>query len=535
MSLVVTSIAQSGTGLPTIPDTRIAKGPTMHDESTADQPTSAGARLRALIAARLFPARPGLLLCLGVALALLGYALPLLFPAVTLISLFKLGSALQDAGVPALVGAWPDVFLVALSATLSVSLWRLRVGVPGGEPVLQQQTPDLFALVDEMRAIFKAPAITDVHLSEYAQLRVYRVPRSGYPFLFRHVLVAGMPTLQCLTLEQFKCLLASCLGELSAVRTDVAGWIRQLADTWAQYHTAVAGGWSPAALLYRGFTAWYVPVLTSLAQRLDAGHRLRRDYYALEVAADDLVVDMIAGEVVMARFLGEHYWPTVYRTAEHSATPSFKVFRNLETVFQRRVDNDIVQLWIREAFVGKWRSDDQDPGLKARLREIGHSDIAYRRPSGPSAAHRLLGAGHQWIVDRCDARWAEEHREEWQRRHEKFQRQYERLEMLREVMAKHGLRGEEAMAYAALVKRYGTAEDARGAYESILATNPDDAQIAFGVGKFFLASKDARGVEVLERAMALDKRYVDPACRLISAFVATQRAGEPVRKPVARV
>lgn len=534
MSLVVTLIAQSWRGLPTLSDIRIAKGPTMHDESTVEQPMPAGARLQALIAARLLPVRPALLLGLGVALALLGYTLPLLFPAATLVLLFKLGSALQEAGLSALAGAWPDIVFLVLSATLSVSLWRLRVGVPEGEPVLQQQTPELFALVDEMRATFKAPAITDVHLSEYAQLRVYRVPRNGYPFLFRQVLVAGMPTLQCLTLEQFKCLLASCLGELSAVRADVAGWIRQLAGTWAQYRTAVAGGRSPAALLYRGFTAWYVPLLTLLAQRLDVGHRLRRDYYALEIAADDLVVDMIAGEVVMARFLSEHYWPTVYRTAEHSATPSFKVFRNLEAVFQRRVDNDVVQLWIREAFVGKWRSDDQDPGLKARLREIGHGDIAYRRPTGPSAAHRLLGAGHQWIVDRCDARWAEEHREEWKRRHEKFQRQYERLETLRKVMAKHGLRGEEAMSYAALVKRYGTAEDAREAYESILAINPDDARIAFGVGKFFLASKEPRGVEVLERAMALDKRYVDPACRLISAFVATQRAGEACGKPVAR-
>ena len=506
----------------------------MHDETTADQQMSAGSRLQALIAAQLFLTRPALLLCLGVALALLGYALSLLFPVATLILLFEVGSALYEAGVPALAGAWLEISLLALSATLTVSLWRLRVGVPGGEPVLQQQTPELFALVDEMRAIFKAPAITDVHLSEYAQLRVYRVPRSGYPFLFRHVLVAGMPTLQCLNLEQFKCLLASCLGELSAVRTDVAGWIRQLADTWAQYRTAVAGGWSPGALLYHGFTAWYVPLLTLLAQRLDAGHRLRRDYYALEIASDDLVVEMIAGEGIMARFLGEHYWPTVYRTAEHSATPSFKVFRNLEAVFQRRVANDVVQLWIRDAFVGKWRSDDQDPGLKARLREIGHSDITYRRPTGPSAAHRLLGASHQWIVDRCDARWAEEHREDWQQRHEKFQRQYERLEMLREVMTKHGLHGEEAMAYAALVKRYGAAEDAREAYESILAINSDDPKITFGVGKFFLACKDARGVEVLERAMALDKRYVDPACRLISAFVAAQRAGEAVRKPVAQ-
>lgn len=505
----------------------------MHDELTADCPASTWARLRARIATGLSIDRPGPLFGVAMALALPGYIVPLLFPVASLVLLFQVSAAVQGAGMAGLAAAWLEVSLLTLSAVLSVSLWRLRVGMPCGEPLTEQQTPALFALVDEMRTIFKAPVVSDIHVSEDARLCIYRVPRTGYPFFFRHVLVAGMPTLQCLNLDQFKCLLASCLGELSAVRTDVAGWIGQLARTWTQYQITAAGKWSPAALVYRGFTAWYVPLLTGLAQRLDAGHRLRRDHYALEIASDDLVVEMIAGEVVMSRFLQEQYWPTVYRTAEHSATPNFKVFRNLEAVFQRRAGNDAIQLWLREAFVGKWHSDKQDPGLKARLREIGHSDLAYRRPVGPSAAQLLLGASYQWVIDRCDVRWAEEHREEWQQRHEKSQRQYERLETLREALRTHGLRGEEAMAYAALVKRYGTTEDARGAYEQVLAMNPKDPRINFGVGKFLLSCGDAQGVKVLEHAMSLDKRYVDPACRLISAFAATQRGQNAPRSRVA--
>lgn len=62
------------------------------------------------------------------------------------------------------------------------------------------------------------------------------------------------------------------------------------------------------------------------------------------------------------------------------------------------------------------------------------------------------------------------------------------------------------------------------AYETILELNPEDARIHFGVGKFMLSQKDARGVKILERAMALDKRYVDPACRLISGFSGSHKA-----------
>jgi len=474
--------------------------------------------------------RPALFLggCIGV--ALLGYALPLLFPLASLVLVMKIGSALQETGLSALSGQLVNLGLLTVSTTISVSLWRLRVGEPAGESVTEAQVPVLFALVDELRLAFQAPTINDIYLAEDSRMRVERIPRSGYPFFFWHVLVAGLPTLQCLNLDQFKCLLASCLGELSAVRTDAAGWIGQLARTWQQYQVAVEHKWQPAAVLYRVFLSWYAPLLSALAEQLDSGHRLRRDHYALEVANDDLVVEMLAGEVIMTRFLQDHYWPTVYRTAEHSATPNFKVFRSLEAVFRRRVTNELTQNWVREAFVGKWYSDERDPGLKARLREIGHADIHYQPPQSQSAAITLLGASYQWVIDRCDARWADEHREEWRQLHEKSQRQYERLEMLRGVLRRHGLKGEDAMAYAALVKRFGTQDEAHEAYRTILDLNPNDARINFGVGKYFLGCKDARGVKVLEHAMTLDKRYVNPACRLISGFVVNNRLQETVRK-----
>lgn len=502
----------------------------MQDELPLDPSASRWARLTAL-PGRILRERPQLVQGLGIGAALLGYVLPLLFPVLSVMLLIKIVSALQSDGVTALAGQAPNLGVLALCIALTVSLWRLRAQDPAGEPLTEQQAPELFDLVDELRDAFKVPPILDIHLADTPQLAVHRIPRTGYPFLFRHVLVAGLPVLQCLSLDQFKCLLASHLGELSAVRTDVAGWIAQMVRSWEAYRPAVAGRWTPAALLYRGLLAGYAPLLRALTARLDRDHRLRRDHYAQEIASDDLVVEMLAGEVIMQRFLQEHYWPTVYRTAEHSATPNFKVFRNLEAVFRRRTDHDTVALWLREAFVGKWRSDERDPGLKARLHEIGHSDIAYRQPEGGSAAQALLGASYQWVLDRCDARWAEEHREEWRQRHDKSQRQYARLDALREAMRKHGLKGEEAMTYAGLVKRYGTAEEAREAYEAILRLNPGDARIHFGAGKFLLAAGEARGVELLEQAMALDKRFVDPACRLISGFMTSQRMRDSVRKP----
>lgn len=504
----------------------------MTDDNSAVALPGHRARLVAALEGQL-ESRPALVEAAGIGLALLGYAVPLLFPLATLGLFVHLVGVLMDGGPGALAEAWVQAGLLAICATLSVSLWRLRVGEPGGEPLTEQQAPALFELVETLRDAFQTAPIRDIHLTDKADLVMQRVPRNGYPFLVRQVLQIGMPALQCLSPEQFKCLLAACLGELSAVRADIPGWIGQLARTWRQLQVATAGRWEPAALLYRGFLAAYVPALTALARRLDSNHRLRRDHYALEVASDDLVVDMLAGDIIMRRFLDEHYWPTVYRTAEHSATPSFKVFRNLEAVFRKRASDEQIQVWLREAYVGKWRSDDRDPGLRMRLNEIGHGELRYHPHAGSSAAQTLLGASHQWVLDRCDVRWAEEHGEEWRARHEKSQRQYERLDILRKLLRRHGLHGAEAMEYAALVKRYGEPEEALEAYRAILELNPNDAKIVFGVGKYLLACRDPQGVQVLEHAMTLDKRYVDPACRLISGFTSGRQVPAAKHRPAA--
>ncbi len=145
-----------------------------------------------------------------------------------------------------------------------MSLWRLRVAEPGGEPLMQAQVPALFDAVEDLRATFQAPPITDIHLTDSSQVTVQRIPRTGYPVVFRHVLMAGMPALQCLTAEQFKCLLASALGGLSVVRSDIAGWVGQLANTWRQYQQAVADRRTPAALLYRVFLSAYLPLLSAV-------------------------------------------------------------------------------------------------------------------------------------------------------------------------------------------------------------------------------------------------------------------------------
>lgn len=88
------------------------------------------------------------------------------------------------------------------------------------------------------------------------------------------------------------------------------------------------------------------------------------------------------------------------------------------------------------------------------------------------------------------------------------------------------------MTYAVLSRKFCDRDDAVHAYRRILEINPDDARIQFGAGKYLVSVGDSSGVKALEKAMELDKQYVDPACRLISEFESHNRREASVSKAV---
>ena len=103
----------------------------MTDEFSSAAAPAHPTRLTAALE-RLLAARPGLVPGLGIGLALLGYAVPLLFPLATLGLSAHLIGVLAEGGFGALAEAWLRIGFLAISATLTVSLWKLRVAEPGG-------------------------------------------------------------------------------------------------------------------------------------------------------------------------------------------------------------------------------------------------------------------------------------------------------------------------------------------------------------------------------------------------------------------
>ena len=477
---------------------------------------------------RLADRAPRAHLALTTLLALGGYVWLLALPfAAAYFSIRTLVLA-QEGG-----GAWLYAH-AGLALAFGIGTWaivRLRFKDPEGVLLTREEAPRLFRQIELIRRKLHAAPIHKVHVTERFGVELVRLPRNGLPVTYENHLLIGYPALACLSQGQLKALIAGRIGEISVHNMGVTAWLCQLRQTWVAYRVAWAGRRSPLALVMRFFFERYAPFYSRISAPLVNGREFRSDQYALQAVPDETLAGCLTMEVVVERFLDDYYWPKVYRSAEKAPQPRFRAYTNLGLVFARKFKGRNPQLWVREAFT---REPDPagGPGLRERLEAIGFGEPVAPAVPRRTAAEALLGETECTLSGRLDARWMAREQENWVMRYQRGQSARGKLQRLRKLAEEGRLRGKQAMEYAALTKKYGTEEEARAAYERILELNPDDARINFGVGKYLVSLKDPRGVQLLERAMELDKHCVSAACRLISSFVVNTHSQETLRQYV---
>ncbi|WP_125181353.1 M48 family metalloprotease [Thiohalobacter thiocyanaticus] len=457
-------------------------------------------------------------------LALAGYAWLVAFPLLALVGGLRLGTA---GLAPTSAWGYLDHGLLALGLAGTLILARARFGLPDGEPLGADTAPKLYALVESVRQELQGAAVDEIRITGEFDVQLLRTPVSGFPFVMTHTLMIGMPVLQCLSEAQLKAWVASQLGELSRQRMQLGSWIAQLRQLWVRYRNHFCAGSGPARLLIGLFFDRYTRLFHRFTAPLMQSQQYVRDRHALRTLGYEDTAEWMVMQAVMGRFLEQDYWPSVHHIADKAPEPTINPYRNLGMLLPRRLETNEARRWLREAW--SHSGSAAAPGLKQRLQAIAAGEAQYPGLPEPCAADSLMEHTLTPLLDRVDSAWQQRERHTWQLRHQKSCAERERLEALRAEARAGTLQGRKAMEYAALMKRYGTTEEAHAAYEQILATNPDDAQIVFGTGRYLTGLGDEHGIRLLEQAMEMDKRYVVPACRLISEF--RNRRGNITRFP----
>ncbi|MDH3713185.1 MAG: hypothetical protein OET44_04965 [Gammaproteobacteria bacterium] len=462
---------------------------------------------------------PGVYLSLTVLLALLGHAYLFAFPALAIVFLSR-------AMFHATQWEWFTVAQHVLSSILcmilSFTATRIRPSAPDLQQLRDTQAPKLFQLIEHVRTSYRAPHIAQVLVDDGLDVKLVRVPRSGYPIFFTYSLILGLPALQLLSPLHFKGLLIRRLAQAAGYNHPLLRWLAMWRDVGPALLAACQDWRRAENIVIKLFFLWYAPLYDWWSTPAARLYELHSDKHMMDSINDRDVAELLAAQLIARRYLKERYFPGLLTMARKRPNPPPIAYSGLDRLFNRYWSSVDAKQWLKQAFVSTVRPGDTQPALAKRLVEIGHYNPRLPSPLRQAASRVLLKGSLKHVLAKQDGLWMRRILPQWRELHQAAKREEQRLRALYERSRKQKLDLSDARELASLVERcYGKAK-AVPLYRRLLVNNPGDANISFAAGRFLLSVKDPQGVKALQRAMRLDPRFADPASSLIETFKAAQ-------------
>lgn len=339
-------------------------------------------------------------------IAAIGFFVLLIFPYL----LLTLPSDLYNTVVHAdKLKDWIDsviiLVLLALSGAFCWALFKLKFSVPTGIDVTEEKFPNLIKLISELKDEFGKPRIDHIILRDKFEIRVIKTPRSGMPFMLKHTLIIGLPTLLSMSPLYFRALLARRIGQLSNKHTPVTTRLYFLTDIWSQFKVSCLHSKNKISKALGYFFRFYSPLYKTCLIPLVQKEELEADSYGMDLVNDRDMVECIVYEEVVTTFLKNKFWPKIFHMAKRSKTPEFMPYSQMTKVVKAGINNDEVSQTIQHALSKENGSSKEMPTLAKRLNHLGHVKPLPPKRLSDTAADFYLGSNQEKIIQLFDKRW----------------------------------------------------------------------------------------------------------------------------------
>lgn len=461
------------------------------------------------------------------AMALLGYGyiagvLTLLLVAIALVALL----AVQRSG--AMVALKLGIVLVPLIWAV-VRAMAVRLEPPSGKEIFEDEAPELFACIEEVRAKACAPRAHKVLITDDFNAAVVQHPRLGIFGWPRNYLILGLPLMQALDLQEFRAVLGHEFGHLSGAHGKFGAWIYRLRAGWRRLTQALEQDNHWGKVLFVPFFKWYAPAFSALSFV-----QARRQEYEADRVAAAVSGERVAGEALVrvhlqSRFLNRKYWRSILQEADTKAEPDARPYAMLRTAFAEVRPEREARSTLETALKRRTGCDDTHPSLSDRLRALGATaDVP--GPIKVAAAEALLGPLAEQLASEFDAQWRQSVTAWWQGRHQYAIASRTRLAAL--SSSTEELSVDDAFSRAELTEELGDDASAREQLEALAVRAPEHAATQFALGRLRLASDDESGIEFLKSAMRIDPGAEQPACMLIVDYLQRHGRNEEARSHI---
>jgi Zn-dependent protease with chaperone function len=454
-------------------------------------------------------------------LALLGFALLALILGFAGLGLLLLGGAVAAL---VLTGGKAALLLLKLGKLLllvAVPLWVLlksslsalfaRLPAPQGFELTRAQAPALFDALDGMRRRMKGPRFHHVLVTDDLNAGVVQRPLFGLFGFPRNYLLLGLPLLESLPPQEALAVVAHEYGHLAGSHSRFAAFIYRLRISWGVIQQLAEQWQGVVGRALQRMVGWYAPYFNAYTFVL-----ARTNEYQADAASAELVGAQVAAgalkrtNVTMAAY--QRFMEDVFgRAREQAAPPQDLAERWAEQAGTATHDPAAAQ-WLQRALDREAEAADTHPVLRRRLAALGDADAAGlpdALPREASAAQAWLGALAATLRQAQQAAWHEGVAEHWQARFGEWEAKRQRLAELQQLPEPDV---DEQLQRLNLQLQLDPQADHLPALIDFNARHPDQPLGVYLEAGLRLDRGDAEGLQLLERAMALDPHAIKPGC-----------------------
>jgi Zn-dependent protease with chaperone function len=378
----------------------------------------------------------------------------------------------------------------------------------------RHECPELFATIERLQSELNAPPLHHIVINSEHNAAVYQAPRWGCFGGYRNYLILGLPLMQSLSPEQFTATLAHEIGHLSGNDSRFVGWIYRVRFIWEQLTR------DNNLFFLQWFFRWYEPLIKAYSFVL-----VRDREYAADLLARNLTSPEIAASDLIQTYVYQSYLQASFQThlsyqAKQLAAPPANIVSQMLSALRQPLDPGLAQQWLGLALSESTDTEDTHPCLRDRLMAVGyqHPPEWYPTSLKSTAAEYFFGDRLADVTSELDLRWQDENTVAWHQQYQRSLWQQEHLDFLKNAAQTRELNHREMIAQATVTEDLQGVDIALDLWLEIIDRDPNCAIALHHAGKILLDRQDDRGIDYLERSIALDVDLIVPSCEELYGY-----------------
>jgi Zn-dependent protease with chaperone function len=442
---------------------------------------------------------------LGALAALLYFGITFSYARHSMVTLIKLG-LFAVVMVP--------VFFVVLR------MFFMRLPPPEGRFLQPHEAPKLFDVLRKMRKRLKGPQIHHVVIDDAYNAAIFQRPRWGLFGGHTNYLILGLPYMLSATPKEMLAVVGHEYGHLCGNHGKVTAWIYRQRRTFGALYNQIADSaddnWVHAGMA--SMLNKFMPYYNAHTFVLSRQNEYEADQTATELVGAAANASGLVRGALLAPWIGEEFWPTLYCQANNAAKPVFLPFNAMRTAFKASYATWATKERLDVAWSEKSDLHDTHPALRERIEAIGEA-ASLPACVEVTSAEALLGATARTIIDEFDRNWWEKEKPDWTARHQYVTRSKTRLQELN-AQALDALKLADLQEHAMLSAEFSKPAAAKVVLEHLLRQPGGPFPLAsYRYGCILLEENSDSGLDHLTSAASSDRSLIDAAARTGYAYL----------------